>query len=933
VTSLIPIKQAHQQKGGNVSLGVHCKKSSHKKKQSRWLPTCRADPMLSRRPAASSSSGNLGTNLPTRRNSFTKDSGSGGLPSSKPSISHGKQYSNGKISLHPQHLINSGFLRDVFPYIVGAFSLLSFGLIVYNIAYGFAYHQNTSPSGMGFSWAERVTGNSIYNMAPVQRTVFEEFKPPNQDKLLALKKSVGRKIRVCFATFSLVGPTKNGGIATADTALAEAFVESGDYEVTVLYLWGNMVQSKTIQHWVDFYGQKGIKVIPMHVDMKLSPVTGSKYVKSAYHAYLWLKERDGHFDMIHFHEWHGQGYYVSLAKHQGLAFQNTYLFTTIHCPSLFYLHGSSVLMSTFNYMVSDFLEKKQVEYSDMVVSPSAFMLKWVQSDGWTLPKNTYVQQNILSNAVFQRMPEESSISHDKKTVTEFVFFGRLEVLKGFYQFLDALDILSTLVSKNELRPFEVTFMGSANLGKGNNPNEILQKRANSSNWKFTPKVLTNMLQPEAVAYLQSGNGRVAVMPSLVENSPYAVLECLALGIPFMASTVGGIPELIHPEYHDSVLFWPDAKTIAAKMKKALIDGIALPKGTSTPHETKKLWVDYHTEVILKYIKQQERANQPHSIEIPTSGPLVTVCTPYHNRGSIFYQTVDTLYSQDYKDYEWIIIDDGSDDQAALDVLHDVEKKFHDGAAQTSMKRIQVIRQENMYPGAARNRCVRAARGSYVLFLDDDDIPRKNWISTMVAVAQRTNADVVTTMCDFFHGGAFPSERFQPNPRWVTLGDAVDVGMYDNVFGAYAALIKRKVFDRIGGYSEDYGSTFEDYELFANAVLKGLKLELVPEGLLWYRQNPGSHLMKSTNRYDNRIRAIRPYLAAVPPNLRNALLMGFGHVKQSPVVTTQTRQRPISAGNRGNFSTPVDHHDEEVRHDDTSDQGLDDLPHEEEIRQT
>ncbi len=56
----------------------------------------------------------------------------------------------------------------------------------------------------------------------------------------------------------------------------------------------------------------------------------------------------------------------------------------------------------------------------------------------------------------------------------------------------------------------------------------------------------------------------------------------------------------------------------------------------------------------------------------------------------------------------------------------------------------VVRQgRNTYPGAARNACVRHTRTDWVAFLDDDDVPRVTWLSTMLAVAVRTEADVVT----------------------------------------------------------------------------------------------------------------------------------------------------------------------------------------------
>lgn len=54
---------------------------------------------------------------------------------------------------------------------------------------------------------------------------------------------------------------------------------------------------------------------------------------------------------------HGPGYYTALAKHQGLAFANSVIVTTVHCPALFYLDGSSNYLTSFNYLASDFLER------------------------------------------------------------------------------------------------------------------------------------------------------------------------------------------------------------------------------------------------------------------------------------------------------------------------------------------------------------------------------------------------------------------------------------------------------------------------------------------------------------------------------------------------------------------------------------------------
>ena len=63
-------------------------------------------------------------------------------------------------------------------------------------------------------------------------------------------------------------------------------------------------------------------------------------------------------------------------------------------------------------------------------------------------------------------------------------------------------------------------------------------------------------------------GTLAVMPSLQDNSPNTVYECLEHGIPFIASNVGGVPELIAPEDHARVLFEPTSEGLGEHAQSA-----------------------------------------------------------------------------------------------------------------------------------------------------------------------------------------------------------------------------------------------------------------------------------------------------------------------------------------------------------------------------
>ena len=147
-----------------------------------------------------------------------------------------------------------------------------------------------------------------------------------------------RPMRVCIASFDFVGPVKNGGVGTAFTSLAEALARAG-HDVTCLFLAGKWCENRTLDYWIEDYRKKGIKFVPM-------PESGLRFetawhIAKAYEAYLWLKEQG--FDVVHFSEWKGPGYFSLLAKHQGLAFDRTLLCVHTHGPTLWHKLSLSLI--------------------------------------------------------------------------------------------------------------------------------------------------------------------------------------------------------------------------------------------------------------------------------------------------------------------------------------------------------------------------------------------------------------------------------------------------------------------------------------------------------------------------------------------------------------------------------------------------------------
>ena len=389
-----------------------------------------------------------------------------------------------------------------------------------------------------------------------------------------------RKRRVCIVSYDFVGPIRNGGIGTAFTSLAEALASAG-HEVTLLYLLGQFCENRTLDYWIADYQKKRIHFIPMPVP----PVRalGSMDCVKAYEAYLWLKDQN--FDIIHFAEWRGSGYFCLLAKHQGIAFTDTLLCVQTHSPILWHKFANSEYLERFEDVETCFMEKESVRLADVLLSPSQYLLNWMLDEKWRLPERCYVQQYVVPHNV-----RRDAVQHDDSVhrIDEIVFFGRLEVRKGLVFFCDSLDLLASSPQR-----FKVTFLGKAVILEGQTSEKYIAKRA--AKWPWPVNVLTNLDQNGAISYLE-GKGRLAVIPSLADNLPNTVLECLGAGIPFIASKVGGIPEMIREEDAPGTCFPLRSAALAEGLRKAVVEGKRPARMAVDFRKNESAWIAWHRSV-------------------------------------------------------------------------------------------------------------------------------------------------------------------------------------------------------------------------------------------------------------------------------------------------------------------------------------------------
>lgn len=180
-------------------------------------------------------------------------------------------------------------------------------------------------------------------------------------------------------------------------------------------------------------------------------------------------------------------------------------------------------------------------------------------------------------------------------------------------------------------------------------------------------------------------------------------------------------------------------------------------------------------------------------------PTFSVITATYNRGDMINRTIDSILAQSFKDFEYIIVDDGSTDDT-----REVVKRYDD-------ERIQYIRLDNNQ-GAnfARNQGIERATGKYISFLDSDDIYLPKRLERVAEEFSNCPEDI---------GCVFHSyEEIYPNrDPGVVPATEEDLSLSDfsdgNPVGSFlAATFRQTVLDSVG-YLDDTMPSCQDIEFY------------------------------------------------------------------------------------------------------------------------
>lgn len=260
--------------------------------------------------------------------------------------------------------------------------------------------------------------------------------------------------------------------------------------------------------------------------------------------------------------------------------------------------------------------------------------------------------------------------------------------------------------------------------------------------------------------------------------------------------------------------------------------------------------------------------------------LVSVVIPYYNRSDTIDDTIRSLTSQTYQNFEIIIVNDGSTEEGADQRLKGIKKQLS-----VAGFKVAIMHQKNAGVAAARNNGIQASKGKYIVCLDSDDVLVSTYIEECVNLLEADpDSSLVTTYRTDF---GVRNEEYHPldyNP--LTLID-------DNMVTT-AAMFKKTAWDSTLGYKSDIG--YEDWEYWLTLAENGFWGRTIREPLFKYRVAMNSRFSEDKMVHWTNIKNIKKLHAGYKTRVR-ALIRQKKKVKH--IVSKDTAF--INLGNPKDYS--------------------------------
>ncbi|MFQ6601624.1 glycosyltransferase family 2 protein [Flavobacterium sp. C3NV] len=227
-------------------------------------------------------------------------------------------------------------------------------------------------------------------------------------------------------------------------------------------------------------------------------------------------------------------------------------------------------------------------------------------------------------------------------------------------------------------------------------------------------------------------------------------------------------------------------------------------------------------------------------------PLVSIIIPTYNRASLLKDTIDSVMSQTYDNWECIIVDDSSTDST---------KELVNEFVINDSRFLFTTKPDGIVKGASssRNLGLQLSKGEYIQFLDSDDILAPNKIEKQIAVLSgESNFTISTCKWGKFTQLTDPINLFENNHDYKRFSHSKEyfdlIGLHGGFFPCHSFLIHKELIN-LSGYWNENLTINDDGEFFFRVVLNCDQIIFEPETYVLYRQNISNDNLSSLKTVD------------------------------------------------------------------------------------
>ena len=203
-------------------------------------------------------------------------------------------------------------------------------------------------------------------------------------------------------------------------------------------------------------------------------------------------------------------------------------------------------------------------------------------------------------------------------------------------------------------------------------------------------------------------------------------------------------------------------------------------------------------------------------------PTVSVVIATYNYGRFLSEAIDSVLAQTFKDFEVIVVDDGSTDNTSEVILIYLSRhNFH------------YIKKENGGQASAKNRGIDESKGEFIAFLDADDVWFPTKLERQMPLFSDPRVGVVYSKRVLID--LYGNERPFEHPK-LYRGPVLDQIFINNFVCFSSAIVKRQCFEKVGKFDESLPMSI-DYDLWLRMALH-YHFDYVDAHLVMYRVGHG-----------------------------------------------------------------------------------------------